>query len=93
MAKPKVLHTRDEVQEIMRDALCAEVERVMGRKMIAFMSDNNVEPDMGVEVFVLEPETASRLVPTGVRKSSRRYRRMISEFGRFRGRCPSACLE
>ena len=61
----KVLHTRDEVQEIMRDALCAEVERVMGRKMIAFMSDNHVEPDMGVEVSVLQPETASRLVPTG----------------------------
>jgi uncharacterized protein YbcI len=31
---------------------CAEVERVMGRKIIAFMSDNHVEPDMGVEVFV-----------------------------------------
>ena len=53
-----VLHTRHEVQEIMRDDLCAEVEQIMGRRVIAFMSDNHVEPDMGVEVFVLEPAPA-----------------------------------
>ena len=49
-----VLRTRHEVQKIMREALCAEVERIMERKVIAFMSDNHVDPDMGVEAFVLE---------------------------------------
>ena len=53
-----VLTTRHEVQKIMRDALCAEIERVMERKVIAFMSDNHIDPDMGVEVFVLEPAAA-----------------------------------
>jgi hypothetical protein len=27
----------------------------MERKVIAFMSDNHIDPDMAVEVFVLEP--------------------------------------
>jgi hypothetical protein len=26
-----------------------------GRKVIAFMSDNHIDPDYGAEVFVLEP--------------------------------------
>ena len=38
----------------MGDDLIAIVEGVMQRKVIAFMSDNHVEPDMAVEVFVLE---------------------------------------
>ncbi len=32
-----------------------EVELLTGRKVIGFMSDNNIDPDIAVEVFVLEP--------------------------------------
>ena len=31
------------------------VERLTGRKVKAFLSDHAIEPDVGVEVFVLEP--------------------------------------
>jgi hypothetical protein len=36
------------------------VEALTGRKVIAFMSDNHVEPDMAVEIFVVEPLAAPR---------------------------------
>jgi uncharacterized protein YbcI len=32
-----------------------EIEELTGRKVIGFMSDNHVDPDLAVEVFVLEP--------------------------------------
>src|SRR5829696_3549332 len=44
-------------QTTMREALTAEIEKLTGRKVIAFMSDNHIEPDMGVEIFVLEPSS------------------------------------
>jgi uncharacterized protein YbcI len=52
----RVMETRHAVQEIMRDDLVAEVERLSGRKVIAFMSDNHFDPDMAAETFILEPE-------------------------------------
>ena len=51
-----VLRTRHEFQKAMRDDLVALVEEHTERKVIAFMSDNHVDPDYGVEVFVLAPE-------------------------------------
>ena len=33
----------------------AEIEALTGRKVVGFMSDNHVDPDLAVEVFVLEP--------------------------------------
>jgi uncharacterized protein YbcI len=50
-----VLDIRRCFQTTMRDALVASVEELSGRKVIAFMSTNHIEPDMGVEIFVLEP--------------------------------------
>lgn len=50
-----VLRTRYEFQLVMRDELVALVEGALGRKVIAFMSDNHIDPDMAVEVFMLEP--------------------------------------
>jgi uncharacterized protein YbcI len=35
--------------------LTAAIEMILERKVIAFMSDNHIDLDMGVEVFVLEP--------------------------------------
>ena len=51
-----VLASRHRVQLIMRDDLVAAVEKVVDRKVIAFMSSNHIDPDMAVEVFALEPE-------------------------------------
>ena len=53
-----VLVNRHEFQKVMRDELVKLVEDVLERKVIAFMSDNHIDPDMGVEVFVLEPTSA-----------------------------------
>jgi uncharacterized protein YbcI len=50
-----VIDIRRCFQTTMRDELVAEIEKLTGRKVIAFMSDNHIEPDMGVEIFVLEP--------------------------------------
>jgi uncharacterized protein YbcI len=50
-----VLQTRHQFQAVMRDELVHVVEQETGRKVIAFMSDNHIDPDIGAEVFVLEP--------------------------------------
>jgi uncharacterized protein YbcI len=50
-----VLRMRQEFQRTMREDLVNAVELVLERKVIAFMSDNHIEPDMAVEIFVLEP--------------------------------------
>jgi uncharacterized protein YbcI len=52
-----VLHIRKEFQRTMREDLVAAVEMLTQRRVIAFMSDNHVGPDMAVESFVLEPES------------------------------------
>jgi uncharacterized protein YbcI len=53
-----VLDLRKAFQSTMRDDLVAGVEQVMQRKVVAFMSDNHIDPDFAVEVFVLAPEDA-----------------------------------
>jgi uncharacterized protein YbcI len=55
-----VLSTRAEYQRAMREDLIGLVEENTERKVIAFMSDNHVDPDYGVEVFVLEPAVAGQ---------------------------------
>jgi len=50
-----VIDIRRCFQTTMREAMTKRVEALTGRKVIAFMSDNHIEPDMGVEIFVLEP--------------------------------------
>ena len=52
----EVLHTRESLQRTMRVALSEAVEDAVGRKVLAFMSSNHIEPDLACEVFVLEPE-------------------------------------
>jgi uncharacterized protein YbcI len=50
-----VLDLRRRWQTVMQTDLCAEIEELTGRKVIGFMSDNHIDPDLAVEVFVLEP--------------------------------------
>ena len=49
-----VLDIRRKFQKTMRDDLVAAIEELGGRKVVAFMSDNTIEPDMALESFVLE---------------------------------------
>ena len=51
-----VLEMRRRFQHTMRDELSAEVSRLTGRTVIAFMSANHIDPDLAVEIFVLEPD-------------------------------------
>jgi uncharacterized protein YbcI len=51
-----VLDTRKAFQHTMRDELVAGVEQHTGRKVIAFLSDNHIDPDVAIESFVLEPQ-------------------------------------
>jgi uncharacterized protein YbcI len=53
----RVREVRHDFQMVMREELVAMVERVLDRKVIAFMSDNHLDPDLAVEVFILEPAT------------------------------------
>ena len=55
----RVLQVRHDYQLTMRDDLVAIVERQLDRKVIAFMSQNHIDPDLAVEVFVLEPDGAA----------------------------------
>jgi uncharacterized protein YbcI len=52
-----VLETRTRFQNTMRDAYVSAVEMLTERKVIAFMSANHLEPDMGAEIFVLQPRS------------------------------------
>ena len=50
-----VLDLRRRWQSVMETELRASIEELTGRKVIGFMSDNHIDPDLAVEVFVLEP--------------------------------------
>ncbi len=52
----RVLQIRHDFQMVMRDELVKAVEKATGRKVIAFMSQNHIDPDLAAEIFVLEPE-------------------------------------
>ena len=54
-----VLDLRRRWQAIMQADVSREIEELTGRKVIGFMSDNHIDPDLAVEVFVLEPRGAS----------------------------------
>ena len=39
----------------MRPHLIAEVEKLISREVVAFMSDNHIDPDLATETFILVP--------------------------------------
>ena len=45
---------RHAFQEVMREPAIELVERVLGRRVIGFMSANHFDPDLAAELFVLE---------------------------------------
>jgi uncharacterized protein YbcI len=62
-----VMEMRRRFQGTMRDDLVAAVERQSGRTVDAFLSDNIVEPDVAVEVFILKPREDDRRPVAAVR--------------------------
>jgi uncharacterized protein YbcI len=53
-----VLAMRRLSQRAMAGEMKGAVARLTGRKVLAFMFDNHLDPDMAVQVFVLEPPLA-----------------------------------
>lgn len=53
----EVLAMRRAFQDTMRADLVAVVERLTGRSVEAFLSDNLHDPDVAVEVFLMDPST------------------------------------
>jgi uncharacterized protein YbcI len=49
-----VLRMRHALQHTMQKDLTAALEALTHRKVVAFMSDNHIEPDFAAEVFVLD---------------------------------------
>jgi uncharacterized protein YbcI len=54
-----VLDLRRRWQAVMQADVSREIEDLTGRKVIGFMSDNHIDPDLAVEVFILEPRGAN----------------------------------
>ena len=50
-----VLDLRRRWQSVMRGSCTRKVEELTGRRVVGFMSDNHIDPDIAVEVFILEP--------------------------------------
>jgi uncharacterized protein YbcI len=60
-----VLQVRRSFQRAMEDHFTEVVEGALGRKVIAYMSQIHADPDLAVELFVLEPgEGGEALVGT-----------------------------
>jgi len=58
-----VLQVRRSFQRAMENQFTEIVENALGRTVIAYMSQINADPDLAVELFVLEPgEGAEKLV-------------------------------
>ncbi|MCW3041621.1 MAG: hypothetical protein JWM31_3526 [Solirubrobacterales bacterium] len=55
-----VLATRELYQRTMRAAIVEGVEEITGRKVIAFLSANHLDPDLGVETMIMEPRQSDR---------------------------------
>ena len=52
-----VLETRRAYQLTMREDYTAGIEEITGRRVIAFLSANHIDPDVAIESFMLAPQT------------------------------------
>lgn len=51
-----VQETRSAFQEAMQHKFIGEIERLSGREVVAFISNQHVGPDIEIELFVLRDE-------------------------------------
>jgi uncharacterized protein YbcI len=59
-----VYRMRRSFQQAMENEFRQVVEEATGRNVIAYMSSINVDPDLAVEIFVLEPAEDTEPAPT-----------------------------
>jgi uncharacterized protein YbcI len=59
-----VLALRHEYQEAMREEASAKVAQITGRNVLAMMSANHLDPDLAVELFVLDRPTENHASAT-----------------------------
>ena len=64
-----VLTMRKAFQDTMGNELINGIEQILGRKVLAFMSDNHIDPDIAAEIFVLAPAAAA-IRPHGTQDGS-----------------------
>lgn len=50
-----VIESRKAFQAAMREDIIAMVETLTGRHVLAVLSDNHIDPDVGLEALLLEP--------------------------------------
>lgn len=55
-----VLQVRRSFQRAMERQFTAVIEEALGRKVIAYMSQIHADPDLAVELFMLEPHEADQ---------------------------------
>jgi uncharacterized protein YbcI len=60
-----VLTLRHEYQEAMREEASAKVAEITGRKVLAMMSANHLDPDLAVELFVLDGPPENHVLAGG----------------------------
>ena len=58
-----VLDIRSAYQESMAQEAISIVEELSGRRVAAFLSNNHIDPDLGVEIFVLHPSADGHEAP------------------------------
>jgi uncharacterized protein YbcI len=58
-----VLETRRAYQQTMGADLTAGIEEITGRQVIAFLSANNLDPDLAIESFMLAPQDDGHPAP------------------------------
>jgi uncharacterized protein YbcI len=52
-----VTKQRHDFQEAVRDEFATAVELLVGKRVVAFMSTSSPEPDVSVEIFILENDS------------------------------------
>ncbi len=55
-----VQETRNSFQNAMQHKFIAAVEQLSGRKVLAFISNHHVGPDLEIELFMLAPQAAGQ---------------------------------
>jgi uncharacterized protein YbcI len=60
-----VRETRNAFQDTMREAFSAAVEEAVGRKVIGFLSQVHVDPDLSIETFILESDGTRQAAAEG----------------------------
>ena len=65
-----MLRRRKAYQNAMRRQLVAAVEEITGRRVLAFLSDNHIDPDYAVESFVLAPGASPAVIEPDVEGSA-----------------------